>query len=224
MDKDQLTQSEHLPYDPAYKKFFSDPRMVESLLRDFVTEDFVRDLDFSSMELMPTEYVHDDLSRGFSDVVWKIRWKNGSACYVVLVLEFQRAQDYLMALRIVAYTAELFLKLCRSGAIRQGELLPPVLPVVVYNGNGKWRANREVSEMFVEMPDNLAAYRPQQKYYLVDINEFPREMLEKLRTLVPLLFRLEKADTINDLLPTLKTMADIFKDHAGDALVQDFIT
>lgn len=34
--------SEHLPHDPAYKQFFSDPIMVESLLRDFVGKDYIR--------------------------------------------------------------------------------------------------------------------------------------------------------------------------------------
>ena len=39
----------HTPHDAAYKRFFSDPLMMESLLRDFVPEHFVDDLDFSTV-------------------------------------------------------------------------------------------------------------------------------------------------------------------------------
>ena len=37
---------ERIPHDSAYRQFFSNPEMVESLLRDFVPADFIADLDF----------------------------------------------------------------------------------------------------------------------------------------------------------------------------------
>ena len=52
---------ERIPHDPAYKQFFSNPEMVESLLRDFVPADFVADLDFSTLERCSGSYVTDDL-------------------------------------------------------------------------------------------------------------------------------------------------------------------
>ena len=42
--------NERMPHDPAYKQFFSNPEMVESLLRDFVPADFIADLDCSTLE------------------------------------------------------------------------------------------------------------------------------------------------------------------------------
>lgn len=38
------------PHDAGYKNFFSNPEMVASLLREFVPEDFVAELDFSTLE------------------------------------------------------------------------------------------------------------------------------------------------------------------------------
>lgn len=37
-----------MPHDPAYKQFFSNKAMAESLLRDFIPHAFVADLDFST--------------------------------------------------------------------------------------------------------------------------------------------------------------------------------
>jgi len=37
-------------HDPAYRQFFSHPRMVQDLLQGFVHEDWVADLDFATLE------------------------------------------------------------------------------------------------------------------------------------------------------------------------------
>ena len=79
--------SNHAPHDPAYKQFFSDRDMVESLLRDFVAEDFIADLDFSTLERCSGEYVSEDLRERRDDVVWRVRWQ-GTWAYILLILEF----------------------------------------------------------------------------------------------------------------------------------------
>ena len=81
-------EHDRLPHDPAYKQFFSNPEMVESLLREFVSADFVADLDFSTLERCSGSYVTDDLRERHDDIVWRVGWKNGAWCYVVLLLEF----------------------------------------------------------------------------------------------------------------------------------------
>ncbi|RRD68746.1 MULTISPECIES: Rpn family recombination-promoting nuclease/putative transposase, partial [unclassified Desulfovibrio] len=93
---------ERIPHDPAYKQFFSNPEMVESLLRDFVPADFVADLDFSTLERCSGSYVTDDLRERHDDIVWRVGWKKGSWCYVALLLEFQSTPDHWMALRILS--------------------------------------------------------------------------------------------------------------------------
>ena len=68
-------------------QFFSDRDMVESLLRDFVAEDFIADLDFSTLERCSGEYVSEDLRERRDDVVWRVRWR-GTWAYILLILEF----------------------------------------------------------------------------------------------------------------------------------------
>lgn len=57
--------SERFPHDAAYKAFFSDPAMVESLLRDFVPEDFIQDLDFSTLERCSGSYQTGPIRKRF---------------------------------------------------------------------------------------------------------------------------------------------------------------
>ena len=183
--------SERFPHDAAYKAFFSDPAMVESLLRDFVPEDFIDDLDFSTLERCSGSYVTDDLRERHDDIIWRISWKKDKWCYAVLLLEFQRSQDHWMALRILSYTALLLLDLVKTGKVREQDGLPPVFPIVVYNGNKPWKAPQEVAELFSPMPLGLRRYRPSQKHFILDEGRVPDDALNE--GLVAQLLRLERA-------------------------------
>ena len=191
---------DRLPHDPAYKAFFSNPEMVESLLRDFVPAEFVAELDFSTLERCSGSYVTDDLRERHDDIVWRVRWKHGSWCYApLLIFEFQSSQDYWMGLRVLSYTALLLLDLVKSGAVREEEGLPPVFPMVIYNGGKPWNAPRELASLFAPMPDSLRVYQPGHRYFLLDEGRIGENALEKSTGLTGLLVRLERARTPEDV-------------------------
>ena len=184
---------ERMPHDPAYKQFFSNPEMVESLLRDFVSVDFIADLDFSTLERCSGSYVTDDLRERHDDIVWRVGWKKGSWCYVALLLEFQSTPDHWMALRTLSYTTLLLLDLVKTGKVRENEGLPPVFPIVIYNGGKAWKAPQEVATLFAPMPESLKYYRPQHRHFLLDESRVPGEELDKSKGLAAQLLRLERA-------------------------------
>ena len=71
--------------DPACKRLFSRPRMVEDLLRGFAARDWSGDLDFASLTPLPASYVSHDLRQRHGDLV---RFRDDRWLYVVLLLEF----------------------------------------------------------------------------------------------------------------------------------------
>ena len=48
-------------HDHSYKNLFSHPKMVADLLKGFVHEDWVQQLDFSTLEKLNSSYITDDL-------------------------------------------------------------------------------------------------------------------------------------------------------------------
>lgn len=201
--------SERFPHDAAYKDFFSDPAMVESLLRDFVPEDFIQDLDFSTLERCFGSYVTDDLRERHDDIIWRISWKKDKWCYAVLIFEFQSSQDHWMALRILSYTALLLLDLVKSGKVREQDGLPPIFPIVVYNGNKPWKAPQEVAELFSPMPHGLRRYRPSQKHFILDEGRVPDDALNE--GLVAQLLRLERAGDVLEVQRVVKHLLDALR-------------
>lgn len=56
-------------HDNSYKLLFSYAHMVEDLLRGFVHEEWVEQLDFSTLEKMSGSYVSDDLRDREDDII-----------------------------------------------------------------------------------------------------------------------------------------------------------
>ena len=119
--------------------------------------------------------------------------------YVYLLLEFQASVDRFMAVRILTYTGLLYQDLIRSHALHQ-ERLPPVLPIVLYNGETRWTAAVELAALLEPAPAELQAYQPQQRYLLLDEGAYSDTHLAGLRNLVAAVFRLENSRTPEDVL------------------------
>ena len=154
--------------DPAYKHLFGRPRMVRDLLHGFAAREWSGALDFASLTPLPASYVSDDLRQRHGDLVWRVRFHDERWLYLVLLLEFQSGVDRAMAVRILTYTALLYQKLIAEGVLRERDALPPVLPIVVYNGRRRWNAAADVSELIASGGAALARYQPSQRYFLLD--------------------------------------------------------
>ena len=143
--------------------------MVRDLLRGFAARDWSGDLDLASLTPLPASFVSHDLRQRHGDLVWRVRFKDDRWLYVVLLLEFQSAVDRSMAVRMLTYTGLLYQKLIAEGVLREHGGLPPVLPVVIYNGRRPWTAPADVSELIASGGGAaLARHQPSQRYFLLD--------------------------------------------------------
>ena len=195
-------------HDNGYKRLFSHPEMVADLLRGFVREDWVRDLDFSTLERVSGSYVTPELRSRESDIVWRVRWGQDRWLYVYLLIEFQSTVDPFMALRVLVYVGLLYQDLVQHRQLTTAGKLPPVLPLVLYNGTAPWGAVREVAELIEEVPGGLEQYRPRLRYCLLDEAQIADSELESLRNLVAALFRLEKSRGPEDIQRILTALIE----------------
>ena len=135
-NKSQEKQSRR-PYDNSYKELFSNPRMVQDLLVGFLNEEWIKDLDFTTLVRLNQEYTTEELRERESDIVWKIQWKN-QPLYILLLLEFQSSIDHFMAVRVLSYLCLLYLDIIKADEnVKKSGRLPPVLPFVLYGMDQK---------------------------------------------------------------------------------------
>ncbi|HET9228308.1 MAG TPA: Rpn family recombination-promoting nuclease/putative transposase [Thermoanaerobaculia bacterium] len=187
------------PYDPSYRLLFSQPRMVEELVRGFAGEPWTEQLDFSTLERVNASYVSDSLKEREGDVVWRLRHRDGSAVYVYLLIEFQSEVQRFMAVRLLAYVALLYQDLLARKELTPSGQLPLVLPIVLYNGEDRWWAPLELSELIQAVPEEAQPYVPRLRYRLIDEGSYSPEELEDRQSLVAALFGLEKSRRKVDL-------------------------
>src|SRR5690554_940489 len=179
-------------HDNSYKLLFSDPAMVRDLITGFVREEWVKQLDLNSLEKVSGSYITDELRDREDDVIWRVRWGEGWL-YVYILLEFQSTVDRYMAVRVMAYEALLYQDLIRQKALTSSGKLPPVLPIVLYNGEKRWAAAQNVADLVEEIPGGLRRYCPSLPYLLLDEGAVfdSGTWPEQTRNLAAALFKLE---------------------------------
>ena len=183
-----------LPHDAAYKAMYRHPQAIRDLCRYLVAPngpfgpETLAALDFSTLAKLPTEWVTADFRRRHGDQVLRIRFHDapedaGADAWLLLLVEFQSRDDPDMALRILGYVVELYRDLEAQGVVQPGTRRPPVLPVVVHNGESPWSAPVQVADLIalpqvpVQVRRDLAELQPSQCLHVVD---FPAHRQEDL--------------------------------------------
>ena len=170
-----------MDYDGSYHQIYSHPEMIEDLLRYFVEERWIDELDFSTLEQINAKFYIDPLledkaeaERREGDLIFRVLTKAGEAAYLYILLEFQSSSDTWMAVRIMTYVSLLYQYLIKQKQYSAKRKLPPVFPIVLYNGNGKWRGPLKVKSL-IDLPPKspLWAYQPNATYFLVNEGLYP---------------------------------------------------
>ena len=210
-------------HDPTYKLLFSRPRMVRDLLDGFAARGWSGALDFDTLAPLPASFVSEDLRQRHGDLVWRIRLRDDRWLYLVLLLEFQATVDPAMALRMLTYTALLYQRLDADGVLRDHGALPPVLPIVLYNGRRPWKASVEMTDLVAVGSDVLAPYQPSQRYYLLDGARMADADLPA-DNLVSALIALEKTRDAARIGEALDAAGELLRAQGDDHLTQAFVT
>ena len=208
-------------HDNAYKKLFSHPEMVKALLTGFVDPGIVRYFNLDSLKKQSGNYVTDDLRDREDDIVWRVKFKD-QWLYIYLLLEFQSGCDSWMALRIAEYFTLLCQDIVTATNLKKGDLLPPVLPIVLYTGSKEWDAPLELSELFTPVPKIFTQYQVQSKYFLIAENQFSDEELRSKDNLAAILFRMENSQSTKQFEDALESLIEWKKRPEHDKLRRTF--
>ena len=154
-------------HDPIYRRLFAFPRMVRDLLRAVGHPDWLRDVDLGTLERLSADHVGDSGQQRRGDAAWRVRFRD-SWLYLLVLLEFQSTSDPRMALRNLEYTALLYRELDRRRELGTPGRWPPVLPVVLYNGDAPWTGALEMRNLVAPVPAALSPCQPSQRSLLLD--------------------------------------------------------
>ena len=116
-----------------------------------------------------------------------------------------------MALRMMVYMGLLSQHLIKEGELQDG-LLPPIVPIVLYNGTPAWKASQDVADCFGPSLPGLEPFRPRLRYHLVDEARLKLHPMAEVRNLAEALFGVEQSRTLKNTLEIMRALDAMLDD------------
>ena len=207
-------------HDTLYHRLFSYPLLVEQLIRAFVPEAVAAGLVFERMERVNAkghaEALGGESRRREGDVIWRVPTEAGLDLFVYVLLEFQSGIDWWMAVRTQIYEGLVWQQLITERRLKPGDRLPPVLMLVLYNGEARWNAPVATSDL-IALPAQspLWPWQPQIRYHILDMGATAADLPGLRDSLAALLFRLEQDHPPDAVTALIGEVVDWFRRHPG---------
>jgi predicted transposase YdaD len=169
------------PHDLFVRFTFGQPERAAAELRVALPPEIVAQVDWTSLRREPVSVVDEELRETESDLLFSAHLVGGRPVLFYVLLEHQSSVDRWMALRMLRYVVR---QLERWRQDHPGsELLPVILPLVLYHGpGGTWGAPRRVEELFDvpgdgEQSEHWSAMVPRFEYRVDDLTAERAEAL-----------------------------------------------
>jgi predicted transposase/invertase (TIGR01784 family) len=206
-------------HDSGYKNLLSNKEIFRQLMTSFVREKWVKDLDFSKCELIKGSFVSRRYKKTFTDLLYKVKLR-GRDLYVVILLEFKSAPALFVAVQMAGYILDFYRHLIDSE--KRLRKLPPVFPIMLYNGKRRWTSPINLAEL-IEGQELLGEYVLHFKYYPVIENSFSRRALLEIGNIVSTLFLLEAHYDVKLLEHALLALFEKTKNKQALSLFFNFV-
>ena len=209
-------------WDRPYKVIFSNPDIVKDLITTYYDADWVRDIDFTTLQKFPTEFIGEELDETRDDVIWQVNFKD-TKLYILLLLEFQSNSDSYMAARILSYVGNLYLDIIRTQKQNSLKKLPPVFPLVIYNGKNQWNASKSFKDIVSCPYTSLSKYIPDIFYEVFDEKEVFQKISNPQR-LIDLLVSIQFCDNPETMRTSVSQLCKLAEQSESfDHLLRGFV-
>ena len=92
-----------------------------------------------------------------------------------------------------------------------GGCIPPIVPIVIYNGLQAWNVATDAADCFIEPPGGLEGFLPRLRYLLLDAHRLKMNRSKKIENFAEAVFRMETSNGKEDVFTVLKALADTLK-------------
>jgi predicted transposase/invertase (TIGR01784 family) len=205
----------HQIHDKGYKRLFKNKTIFRQLLETFVTEDWVKELDFDNCERLEKSFISEHYKETASDIIYKIKLKQKDI-FIIILVEFKSKVERFTGLGILNYITNFWMDYVESTP--NVRMLPPVFPILLYNGDPEWTAPLRIAEL-IDGHEYLGRYAVSFEYFKIAENEYSREVLLKTKNIVSTLFLAESYYDIELLEQELLELFEREEDKAAISLL-----
>lgn len=219
MFSDVNPETVHQRHDTSYRFLLSSKKLFVELLRSFIHKGWVQAVDEEHVQEIPHSFVLQDFKRQEADLVYRVKL-NGQDVVFYLLLEMQSSVDFRMPYRLLLYQVEIWRYLLQNeeDALlnRKTFQLPPIVPIVLYNGKQKWSAELEFRKLLAN--ENLFGSELLNfEYLLIDVARYTEEELLSLSNTIGSVFLLDQTEDQEQLLSRLGKLMNTIQQMPSDS-------
>ena len=189
--------------------------MLLDLLNGYFRFAWARQVDPASMENRTLPSITPNLVERRHDTVWRVPLDDNRSHYVCVMVEFQKSRPWNMAMRMLGYVTALYDSMMARQELGDRHSFPPVLPIVIYFGEGDWTPKLEVDELIEPVPEGLEGLQVSHRYLLLDVRRLQR-LDASAGNRVEALFQLERSEKPEDLDRFVAMVQDLFPGEGYD--------
>lgn len=219
MSSDVNPETVHQRHDTSYRFLLSSKKLFVELLRSFINKGWVQAVDEEHVQEIPHSFVLQDFKRQEADLVYRVNL-NGQDVVFYLLLEMQSSVDFRMPYRLLLYQVEIWRYLLQNEedalSNRKTFQLPPIVPIVLYNGKQKWTAELEFRKLLAN--ENLFGSELLNfEYLLIDVARYTEEELLSLSNTIGSVFLLDQTEDQEQLLNRLGKLMNTIQQMPVDS-------
>lgn len=199
------------PHDAFFRESFGRREIAVDFLRCQLPPALLEDIDLATLEISKDTYVASDLRSAYSDLVYRVRHRDGPLT-IYLLFEHKSSPEHWTLLQLLRYVA------AEGETYRRqhpdARRLPPVYPLVIYHGRRPWQVPASFHHLVEPLPRALTPFVPQFTYGLHDISartdaEIKGDVLTRLVQLaLRWIFDEQPVERLRDLLGLIEQVRD----------------
>jgi len=178
------------PHDKLFKLVYSRPAQAAAYFERFLPAGAVARLDLDRLELIPGSFVDDALAERHTDLLFRAPLRPeassdvatesaGQEALVYLLFEHQSTVDALMAFRLLRYMLRIWERWLADAS--HARSLPPIIPLVLYQGEREWRAATSFEALVPDATGDLLRFTPRFDFLLTSLGALPEPSLTAVR-------------------------------------------
>lgn len=162
--------------DRSTRWVLEDKESIRGLLQ-ILANDIVQLIDFSQLELQNRSFLSSKLQEQVSDLIFSVPFKSGDETdelLIYILIEHQSTVDISMGFRLLFYMMHIWdeqrQRWLADNVPKSEWRLRPILPIVFYSGNRRWRVPLSVTAM-MDIPEELTRYVPDFDTLIINVKE-----------------------------------------------------
>ena len=174
------------PHDKLFRKTYGEKENARSFLTGYLPGQVLKLLDLSTLEISKDSFIEKDLADYYSDMLYQVMLKDGSAGFIYLLFEHKSYYDKYVHLQLLEYMVKiwrLYIKQHKGKGKGKGKgkfiKLPIVIPLLICHARKEWPKDTVRLTSLLSGPvDDLAGYIPDFGFELFDLHRFSDDQIK----------------------------------------------